>query len=70
MIRAFASAQGIAVASSGTAAPASSPTPPPHTTNRTKEERAPGFDGPGVDGIGFDGSCDSMAVSFRADLDL
>lgn len=65
MIRAFASAQGTAVASSGTTIPASSPTPPPHTTNRAKEAR-----GPGRDALGFDGCCDSMAASFRADLNL
>lgn len=73
MIRALARAQGIAAASSGTAALESSPTPPPHTTNRAKEERGPGVDGeegPGVDGLGFDGRCDSMAASFRADLNL
>ncbi|MFJ8539191.1 hypothetical protein [Streptomyces sp. NPDC093591] len=70
MIRALASAQGIAAASSGTAALERSPTPPPHTTNRTKEEKGPGVDGLGVDVLGFDERCDSMAASFRADLNL
>ncbi|WP_449339569.1 hypothetical protein [Streptomyces chartreusis] len=63
MTRAFATAQGIAAASIGTAALESSPTPPPHTTNRTNEERGPGLDGAG---LGFDWRCDSMAASFRA----
>ncbi|NUT25793.1 MAG: hypothetical protein HOV84_07690 [Streptomyces sp.] len=70
VIRAFASAQGITVASSGTTAPASSPTPPPHTTNRAKEARVPSREVRGRDALGFDGCCDSMAASFRADLNL
>lgn len=56
VVRAFASAQGSSAARSGTAAQARRPTPPPHTTNRTKEEKGPGFDGSG----------DSITVSFRA----
>lgn len=44
VITAFARANGITVASSGTAAPDSSPIPPPQTTNRTNDESAPGLD--------------------------
>jgi hypothetical protein len=55
VIRAFASAQGISVASDATAKPARRPTPPPHPTKRTKEEKGPGFDARGA----------FMSVSFR-----
>ncbi|MDX6363372.1 MAG: hypothetical protein QOC85_2382 [Streptomyces sp.] len=42
MISAFATAQASGPASSATAALESSPTPPPHTTNRTNEASGPG----------------------------
>ncbi|KUO00305.1 hypothetical protein AQJ67_23605 [Streptomyces caeruleatus] len=60
VIRALASAQGIAAASRGTAALERRPTPPPHTTKRTKEERGLGVEGcgttdrPGSDRLGSD----------------
>ncbi|MBC2902807.1 hypothetical protein [Streptomyces cupreus] len=40
VISALASAHGIEYASSGTVAPETSPTPPPHTTNRAKDASA------------------------------
>ncbi|WP_314416110.1 hypothetical protein [Streptomyces sp. DSM 40484] len=60
VITAFATTHGIAPASSATAPLESTPTPPPHTTNRTKETNAPEAATPTVSGSAA--SCDFMGV--------